>query len=77
MDGLLHGYLGFFFPFLSLKDYLFIYLFIYLLAVLGLFFPTLFLFFFLLKDNCFTDFFLFSVKPQHESAIGIHMFPPF
>ena len=32
--------------------------------------------FFLLKDNCFTEF-QFSVKPQYESAIGKHMFPPF
>ena len=34
--------------------------------------------FFLLKDNCFTEFFfLLSVKPQHESVIGIHIYPPF
>ena len=28
----------------------------------------------LLKDNCFTE---FSVKLQHDSAIGIHIFCPF
>jgi len=27
-----------------------------------------------MKDNCFTEFCF--VKPQHESAIGIHMSPP-
>ena len=32
---------------------------------------------FLLKDNCFTEFCCFSVKPQHESAIGVHISPPF
>ena len=31
--------------------------------------------FFLLKDNY--RILLFSVKPQHESAIGIHISPPF
>ena len=37
-----------------------------------------FFFFFLLKDNCFTDFFfLLSIKPQHESVIGIHISTPF
>ena len=36
-----------------------------------------FLIYFLLKDNCFTEFCCFSVKPQHESAICIHISPPF
>ena len=31
----------------------------------------------LLKDNYFTEFFLFSVKAQYESAIGIHISTPF
>ena len=41
-------------------------------------FPFFFKFIFILKDNCFTDFFFFwfSVKPQHESAIGIHTYIP-
>ena len=33
-----------------------------------------FSFFFKLKDNCFTE---FSMKPQHESATGMHVSPPF
>ena len=32
--------------------------------------------YFLLKDNCFTEFCCF-VKPQHESAVGIHISAPF
>ena len=31
--------------------------------------------FFLLKDNCFTEFCCFLLKPQHESGIGIHIYP--
>ena len=39
----------------------------------------LFMFFlsFLLKDKLLYGILLFSVKPQHESAIGIHISPPF
>ena len=35
------------------------------------------LFYFLLKVNYFIEFFLFSVKLHHESAIGIHIYAPF
>ena len=35
-----------------------------------------FLTYFLLKDNCFTEFCCF-VKPQHEADIGIHISSPF
>ena len=38
---------------------------------------NVFKFIFLLKDNCFTEFRCFFVKPQHESAVGIRMSPPF
>ena len=46
-------------------------------------FAILFLLLLLLKDNCWNcwriteGIFLFSVRPQHESAIGIHVFPLF
>ena len=36
---------------------------------------SFYLFIYLLKDNWFTEL-LFSVKPQHESAIGIHISSP-
>ena len=36
-----------------------------------------YLFIFKLKANCFTEFLLFVVKHQHESAMGVHMSPPF
>ena len=29
---------------------------------------------FSLKDNCFTEFCCFFVKPQHETAIGIYIY---
>ena len=32
--------------------------------------PCFFLIYFLLKNNCFTEFFFFPIKPQHESAIS-------
>ena len=33
------------------------------------------LFISLLKDNLFPEYFLFSVEPQHESAIGVYIHP--
>ena len=36
-----------------------------------------FLIYFFIEGSLLYRIFLFSVKPQHESAIGIDIFPPF
>ena len=48
-------------------------------AMILVFWILSFVFFklFFIEGNCFTEFCFFSVKPQHESATGIQISPPF